>query len=137
LRESKGQSPADGYTPQKRDRSTNASVEGLSLNAGAGIEGLSLARRVRMDRDEAVTEPRPSSSGLGERLGHDQTDTVRDRALHRRHRDVWRRRLPIIEREDVDPMFGMRFDIRRELRDIRHLLEDDGQEEEAETKHEL
>jgi hypothetical protein len=50
---------------------------------------------------------------------------------------VWRRRLPVIEREDVDAMFGVLFDIRRELRDIRHLLEDDGQEEEEEAKPEL
>jgi hypothetical protein len=49
---------------------------------------------------------------------------------------VWRRRPSIIEREDVDAMFGVLFDIRRELREIRHLLEDDGEEEE-ETKPEL
>jgi hypothetical protein len=47
---------------------------------------------------------------------------------------VWRRR-PLLEREDVDAIFGVLFDIRRELRDIRHLLEDDGEEEE-ETKPE-
>jgi hypothetical protein len=50
---------------------------------------------------------------------------------------VWRRRLPFIEREDVDAMFGVLFDIRREVRDIRHLLEDDGQEEEEDVKPEL
>jgi hypothetical protein len=49
---------------------------------------------------------------------------------------VRRRRPPIIEREDVDAMFGVLFDIRRELREIRHLLEADGEEEE-ETKPEL
>lgn len=30
---------------------------------------------------------------------------------------------PIVEREDVDAIFGVLFDIRRELRDIRHILE--------------
>jgi hypothetical protein len=34
-------------------------------------------------------------------------------------------------------MFGVLFDIRRELLAIRHLLEDDGEEEEEETKPEL
>ena len=51
-------------------------------------------------------------------------------------RDVWRRR-PIVEREDVDAMFGALFDIRRDVRAIRHLLEDDGEEEEEETDPEL
>jgi hypothetical protein len=46
------------------------------------------------------------------------------------------RRPPIVEREDVVAIFGVLFDIRRELEDIRHLLEDDGEEEE-ETKPEL
>jgi len=46
------------------------------------------------------------------------------------------RRPPIVEREDVDAIFDVLFDIRRELADIRHLLEDDGEEEE-ETKPEL
>jgi hypothetical protein len=49
---------------------------------------------------------------------------------------VWRRRQPLLEREDVDAMLAVLFDIRRELADIRHLLEDDG-EEEKETKPEL
>ena len=39
-------------------------------------------------------------------------------------------------REDVDAMFAVLFDIRRELADIRNLLEDDGEEEE-ETEPEL
>jgi hypothetical protein len=34
-------------------------------------------------------------------------------------------------------MFGLLFDLRRELREIRHILEDDGEEEEEETKPEL
>jgi hypothetical protein len=34
-------------------------------------------------------------------------------------------------------MFAVLFDIRRELRDIRHLLEDDGEEEEEAKKPEL
>jgi hypothetical protein len=46
---------------------------------------------------------------------------------------VWLRS-PIVEREDVDAMLAVLFDIRRELRRIRHLLEDDGEEEEEETK---
>jgi hypothetical protein len=40
------------------------------------------------------------------------------------------RRRPILEREDVDALLAVLFDIRRELRRIRHLLEDDGEEEE-------
>jgi hypothetical protein len=63
-------------------------------------------------------------------------DVLRDLALHRRLVEVWRRRA-IFEREDVDAMFGVLFDIRRELRAIRHLLEDDGEEEEEETKPDL
>jgi hypothetical protein len=46
---------------------------------------------------------------------------------------LWRRP-PNVEREDVDATFAVLFDIRRELRRIRHLLEDDGEEEEEETK---
>jgi hypothetical protein len=51
--------------------------------------------------------------------------------------EMWpTRRPPIVEREDVVAIFGVLFDIRGELEDIRHLLEDDGEEEE-ETKPEL
>jgi hypothetical protein len=44
---------------------------------------------------------------------------------------VWRRRCPpAFDREDVDAMFAVLFDIHRELTNIRELLEDDGEEEE-------
>jgi hypothetical protein len=46
------------------------------------------------------------------------------------------RRAAIVEREDVDAIFGVLFDIRRELADIGRLLEDDGEEEEK-TEPEL
>lgn len=46
---------------------------------------------------------------------------------------MWRSE-PLLEREDVDAMLAVLFDMQRELKAIRKLLEDDGEPEaEAES----